>query len=177
MKRYILILIIVFVGSQMQAQQTTYDTCSSIKKFEGNWICSNGFDTIRVTLRYARVYDVDDNTFRDLLYGWHEYKQGNTIIESIYQNRFMTISNIDSVSDNSCSIIITNNLFPCNQSSFKARGHIIDYLQSKEGHNVYIEINAALNTINWRQEHAEGFGVFTGAYGMTLPKQFTLLRQ
>lgn len=156
-----------------------HDTCRYLQQLAGEWRYTNGNDTIRICLRYARYLNTSFNTMDDVLFGWHEYKQGNTVIESIYQNRFMNMSRPDTFSNNSVSIGITMGSEPeyCNDTIKKAYGVITDYSQAKEPKYITVTLNATGTIMTWKQRDAEGYGQFTGATGMTLPREFILTKQ
>jgi hypothetical protein len=174
-KIFIIIFGLLVINKRVVAQD--YDTCQLIHQFEGEWIYASGNDTIKIYLRAQRDYYSLDNTTRDVLYGWHEYKQGNTIIESVYQNRFMPI-NIDTMTKRSCSIgLMMGRGTNCNTNDKSASGSICDYHQANETKIVDVHLDVTGNFIIWKQRNSEGYGVFTGAYGMALPKEFILRKQ
>jgi hypothetical protein len=177
---YRILLLILFLSiAQITRSQNTieYDTCRYLKQYEGEWQYVNGIDTIRVYLRFHRDYSASLGFISDNLYGWHEYKKGNQVIESKYQYRFMQLPyHYDSVDNtNFCSIGLI--MARCNNDSPKLRGSIFDYLQAKEMKTVTASLDPTRTIMTWKQEHAEGYGWFTGAYGMTLPRQFVLKKQ
>jgi hypothetical protein len=169
----VLLMQIALIGT---AQINPPDTCGYLNKYAGNWIYTNGNDTIRITLRLARYFDTDISRLNDKLFGWHEYKKGNNIIESDYQNRFMNLSNADTIVHLSTSIGFFSYKY-CNPAyADSLSGHIIDYNQSNECKIVNASYLSNGN-LKWRQRHMTGFGQWTGAYGMTLPKEFILVKQ
>jgi hypothetical protein len=164
------------IHAQHTSQSATYDTCIKIRQYAGEWIYADGIDTIRICLRYHRDSSAEDAYVRDKLWGWHEYKRGNTIIESDYQNRFMQIPS-DCVAGrmlNYCAIALY--LKPCGDTNRYIDGIIFDYLQADEDHVVTIEPHPGNQTMTWRQRHSEWYGALTGAKGMTLPREFLLRR-
>ncbi len=177
MKKILIALIcFVFIRTELKAQ-TSFDTCQYANRFNGEWMYANGNDTIRVFLRVQRNYYSEFKTVQDIIFGWHEYKQGNTILESTYQNRFMTISNVDTLTDNSVSIGLKSLGAHCNSGIMTASGTITDYLQDKQGKIVTVTLNAAGNVITWKQRHAANNGMFGRPNGMTLPSEFILIKQ
>jgi len=172
----IILVLFVFQESFSQTTETRYDTCSALQQYQGEWLYANGNDTIRIYLRFHRNYSQNFDEVTDELVGWHEYKQGNTVIESNYQYRFISLPyNFDSLSMNYYSIGLT--LGGCNTNARKLWGGILDYNQNKEGHNVITTLNSSGAIMDWTQEHSEGWGYLTGSTGMTLPKQFVLVKQ
>lgn len=179
MKKMLTAIVFYFTfQSTVSAQITTFDTCQYIHQFNGEWLYANGNDTIRVFLRAQRNTYTGLHSLEDRLFGWHEYKQSNTVIESTYANRYMTISNVDTITKRSFSIWLkmgTDN--DCNGIPRTAGGTIRDYLQANETKIVTVKLDATGTIMTWEQRHSEGFGVFTGATGMTLPKEFILIKQ
>jgi len=151
--------------------------CPSLKSLEGEWQYTNGQDTIRICLRYKDcIFNIGENkNILANLWGWHEYKVGNTVKESNYSNRLMNIpSNYDSVILHSYSILLS--MPQCDTTKHSLRGYIDDISQCYESHTVTIQFNSSLNQITWQQEHSEGYGFISGCKGMTLPKYFILTK-
>jgi len=175
---FIILLIIISKNLFSQTSETRYDTCSALQQYQGEWRYENGNDTIRIYLRFYRNYSQNFDLISDDLIGWHEYKKGNVIIESNYQYRFMQLPynyDGDSLQNNLFSILM--GLGGCNTAANKLWGSITDYNQNKENHNIIATLNSGGTIMNWKQEHREGWGYLTGSTGMTLPKQFTLIKQ
>ena len=68
-------------------------------------------------------------------------------------------------------------LWTCSPTQDTLTGTITDYNQANESHQVKAILNAARTQMTWKLEHREWYGAWTGAYGMTLPKQFILVKQ
>jgi hypothetical protein len=176
--KYIIVLLsITLYNSNLKAQTISYDTCANLQQYEGEWQYVNGQDTIRIYLKAKRTLSQESQTISDNLWGWHQYKQGSTIIESNYQNRFINLPyNSDEIIDNNlCSISLQP--YRRNISSNKLIGNIDDLTVVDEYHTVVAKLSNNNTVISWKQNHREGFGVFTGGTGMTLPKAFTLIKQ
>lgn len=173
MKTIIILVTFMCFASVSEAQTTQYDTCSYINTYAGEWRYVNGQDTIRIYLRANRVSDAESVT--DRLWGWQEYKQGNQIIISDYQHRFMTLSSNFSTMYDSSSVRLT--LLGCGSSALKMNGRIDDYLQSREPKSIAVVINSTHTTMTWTLNDRDGYGFGTGATGRTLPKVFTLTKQ
>lgn len=185
----ILISILLFgVCSNICAQSNTakhtlslydYDTCQYLQQFAGEWKYINGNDTIKF---YFRVHKDSSETLKYIstrLFGWVEYKKGNNIVESNYQNRWDAIPYFaDTVTLCNYSILLGSRI-QCNPLIDTLGGTIIDLSQSREMHVVktIINRNSSVMTMTWKQNHSDGYGVFTGARGMTLPKEFILTKQ
>ena len=75
-----------------QVNFTTYDTCNRLNPLIGDWLYTNGTDTIKIYFRLHRGKYANGSKFViDNLWGFLEYKQGNNIIVSDYDNRFINI--------------------------------------------------------------------------------------
>jgi hypothetical protein len=176
--KYIFLILWLFVGLETQAQPATtdYDTCQYLNRYAGEWMHTNGQDTIRIYLRLHRSFSPDFGWVKDGLWGWHEYKRGNTIIESNYQFRNIYLPYIwleDSISSSKYSVLLSLN--ECDPAGSMLSGLIVDLSQADEPKVVNAVVSGT--TMTWKQRHGEGYGAFTGAYGMTLPKEFVLVKQ
>ena len=157
--------------------QTQYDTCVHLQQYTGEWLYANGSDTIRIYLRKHRTINTVTQTIMDDLYGWHEYKIGNNIVESNYQYRFMPLPyNMDTTWDwqnYSVSLFIPQG---CDNNFFQLRGFITDYTHQMRLDDVRINISADRRTLFWHQNE-RGATFITDPRGMTLPSTFTLIKQ
>ncbi|MBS1759118.1 MAG: hypothetical protein JST23_03260 [Bacteroidetes bacterium] len=171
-------IIVFFSFTTLMHAQAEFDTCHNVHRFEGEWLYANGNDTIRIYLRTQRDYYPDYDKIEDRIFGWHEYKQGNTVIESVYSNRFMTISDVDTITEKSVSIGLgIASGAACENLPYIARGAINDYLQGNQGKIVKATLNAAGNQLTWEQWNKSDAGMFGQTYGMTLPREFILIKQ
>jgi hypothetical protein len=180
MKKLIVILILFQFVSKGFAQNasTRYDTCQVLSQYQGEWRYINGQDTIRIYLRHHRDFSPSFNSVSDKLYGWLEYKTGNTVIETTYPYKDMLLPynyDSDSMTVNQRSIRL--NLQQCNTTCSVLNGTIFDHLQSNEIHMVTAILNTNRTAILWKQTHSEWYGAISGATGMTLPKEFLLIKQ
>jgi hypothetical protein len=173
------ILVIILCACCVNARgqsSTRYDTCSALQALQGEWQYNNGFDTIRVYLRLHRSRSRSFNQVSDDLLGWIEYKKGNNIIESTYKNRFNTIPyETDNLPDNFSSLILQAD--SCYFPVSRLFGYLTDFSQGKEIKKVNTVLDVTGNVMNWRQDNTQGYGFFSGYFGMTLPKEFTLVKQ
>ncbi len=151
--------------------------CPQLQAFNGEWLYANGNDTIRIYMRYHEcLYTGGTPETLGTLWIWHEYKQGSTIIESTYPNRFMTLPTIYDSAD--LTKISGSLLLPaCNFTKKRLLGRITDISQARESKIVRAYFDSEITKIIWKQRHSEGYGFKTGAYGMTLPKEFILFKQ
>ena len=178
MKKYLIIAILLLIKHNSNAQAgIEYDTCNFLQQYVGEWKYINGQDTIRIYLKYARTIGSYLTSVKDNLWGWVDYKSGSVIKESNYQYRFDSIPyNSDSHELNKFPIFLS--LWNCNNSSsIKFVGAIRDSAQEGEFHVVTATLDPTKTIMTWRQHHSEGYGAFTGARGMTLPKTFVLIKQ
>jgi hypothetical protein len=172
----ITIALITLISNKSSAQTTTYDTCNSLQQLEGEWRYTNGQDTIRLYLRYARTLSSSLHHLSDALYGWHEYKKGNITVESNYQNRFLPIPyNSDEITPSLSGIYLQ--AYRNNLSSNKLIGSICDIIEVGEFHIVTSILSNNNTVLTWNQDHREGFGFLTNHKGMTLPRNFVLIKQ
>ncbi len=153
------------------------DTCHYLQQYEGEWRYANGADTIKMYFRYHRSYSVSSHWLSDGLCFWHEYKKGNIVVESNYTRRFDSLSYYrdDPSGIDSCSGFLGHPV--CGYSSNRLTGLVTDFLQVGEWHVVTATLDTTKTVLTWKQRHREGYGFTTGAYGMTLPRQFTLIKQ
>ncbi len=181
MKTFFSLFILFALSNNASAQvnsYTKYDTCQYLQQYEGTWMAAVGSDTIRICLRYTRTYDVYFNTVLDRLWGWHEFKHGTSIVESNFTHRFMTIPFDKSlVGLNDYSISISLQICNNNTSDNFLVGYIRDSSQAGEIHIVKATLDSTKTIMTWKQNHSAGYGVFSGAYGMTLPSSFVLTKQ
>ncbi len=64
----------------------------SLDKFVGTWLWHNNSDTFKLILKKGNKMIYSGMNIRsDVIYGFHEYKQGNTVIESSLQFANSTI--------------------------------------------------------------------------------------
>ncbi len=184
MKKLLSILIVmVFLNVNATSQGTTTtenDFCSYLQQFEGEWKWVSGNQTITIYLRFHRKSTTHGSVLfnQDCLVGWHEYKINNTIIESDYQNRFITLpTDFDNFTTYSIFLNFAKRLNDCANNSRKLSGEIKDYNQANEFMDVSTTVDAAGTTMTWVQKHQEWNGHQTGATGMTLPATITLVKQ
>ncbi len=182
MKHIMLIMVQSLFFSIASAQTpTAYDTCSAIQTFQGTWMYQDGQDTIRIHLRYHEFisYGTDrgineDRIFDDLV-GWIEYKQGNVILESNYSNRYMTLPYSFVNAFSSFSILLSAPLDSCGTN--KLSGLIKDSNHHEQLKSVECTITNNGTQMLWKQQHLEFYGATNGDYGMTLPREFVLIKQ
>lgn len=178
MKHIIFMLASFICVIEANAQDTSprYDTCSQLQTLEGEWRHINGVDTICIYLRTHRSKSTSFNSITDDLWGWIEYKRGSILIESTYSNRFAFLPyETDNLPHNFESLKLRTD--SCSTTITKLFGVITDFSQGKEPKIVKAVVDANGTTMTWRQSHVQGYGFFSGYFGMTLPKEFILIKQ
>jgi hypothetical protein len=185
MKKIFFLVLVLFVKittAQTTGMVTEYDTCNHLRQYEGEWVYANGLDTIKIFLRFHRRQYVQSDRHRsitDYLVGWHMRKQGNLVIESNYQHRFIDLPfNLENFSSNyySISLRFAERINTCGWNSRHLSGRIVDYNELKRLQAVKIELNSAKTIMTWKQQHTDNYGgPFSTA--MTLPAEFNLVRQ
>lgn len=184
MRQILIFLMLITFSFCSEAQiSTEYDTCTALQPIEGEWIYQNGQEQIKVYLRYHRsvMYATDlgstSNSIKDELIGWIEYKVGSNIIESTYQNRFMTLNyDYSQIPYDSFSLRLNFKGFNVCSSNVLT-GSIKDFGHSSQLKNVTAQLTNNNTMMHWSQVHSEGYGAFNGDYGMTLPREFILIKQ
>ena len=159
----IIIITLIFLSNSIKAQSSI---CPTLNSFVGEWRYVNGQDTIRIYLRtgdYTILTDGVRNTSIAMLFGWHEFKSGNTIIESNYTNGNMTLPT---------TYTGNHDLGFMMYCSFGNAYRLTKNEAYKE-----IIFNSAQTQLTWSQRSRTGFGFGTGCYGMTLPRNFVLTKQ
>ena len=161
---------------QMPSAPHKYDTCNYLQQYAGEWRYVRTQDTIRIFLKVLRTFKADYNSTQDLLWGWHEYKRGNTIKQSDYQNRYNNPSSVWGNMYAMTSIWLKQNS-GCSSSMIPLTGSIKDYGKSVT-HQLRIDMSSNGDTMYLKQWYYGTNGLGTGQVsGMTLPQQLTLIRQ
>jgi hypothetical protein len=186
MKKYYLVFcfLIFLFKSNGQNSNTRYNTCSQLRVLEGEWEYFYGSDTIKVFLRYNRSYSILFNTVQDRLWGWHEYQQGNNIIQSSYQNRLMQLTyDYDDFDITKTSIVLSFNSDELDLPVFERNltGFISDTEYDNKMHTVRAKLNNRFGNTRmiWKQRFGEFYGPIPGAKPctMTLPRDFVLIKK
>jgi hypothetical protein len=167
-------LLILNISLKAQTTTTDYDTCSNLQQYAGEWKYVNGLDTIKVFLKYQRTFNINLDWISDRLWGWHDFKNGNQIIESNYSNRFFTIPYVtDDVTSQQFSIRLR--LKNCSNTENSINGFITDYHKGSNMHRIYATLNAAKTQMTWHIEELGGLN--KQFFGITLPPDFVLIKQ
>jgi len=82
----------IFFHIAVEAQKTNLEIlpCSGytanpeLDKFVGTWNWTDGYKSFTMTLKKEKVFDMmaDDHSCKDILYGFHEYTQNASVVES-----------------------------------------------------------------------------------------------
>lgn len=189
------IILFTFLNTYKADAQITrlpyYDTCQYLQLLQGEWMNANGNDTIRIYLRYHRNFYSDPETYNstiDELWGWVEYKQGNTVIMSDYANRFATLPyNLDDLIPGLRSIILTAGkgghrvisagYVGCVNPVVDLSGILIDRLRCNSDKTIMAIVNTQGTIMTCRLEQPTSLVDSLWCGGLTLPSEFILLKQ
>lgn len=155
MKKLIIIIVLLYCTTKVNAQfgnNIHYDTCALLQQHAGEWRYINGNDTIKFFFKLHRSKSVTLNFIMDGLWGFIEYKHGNNIVYSNYQNRFNTLPYIiDSfpldqkninIGTGICSPFSVNTLY----------GRLIYPMNGFQSYDVKALINSAGTEMTWHQD-------------------------
>ncbi|MCB0716796.1 MAG: hypothetical protein KDC06_12380, partial [Chitinophagaceae bacterium] len=80
---------------------------------------------------------------------------------------------------NQSSIILflDKRLNSCSNNVRKLTGMVTDYQQANQQKEIFITANQNFTEMSWKQQHMEWYGHGNGMTGMTLPAEFTLIKQ
>lgn len=188
------LLISIFFSIQGNTQVTRppyFDTCQYLQSFQGEWMNVNGSDTIRIYLRFHRNFYSDPETYNstmDELWGWIQYKQGNNIIMSDYDNRFATLPyNVEDVTPGLRSIILSPGkgghqvvpvgYEPCTNPIINIRGSITDRLRCNSSKSISAIVNPQGTEMSWNIVQPTALLDSAWCAGYTLPQNFILVKQ
>jgi hypothetical protein len=168
--------LLVFTKINAQTYIPSIDTCNHLLQLAGEWRYTNGNDTIKMYFRYhkyfAQVVTVD---YKDELWGWHEYKSGNTVIQSNYQHRNDVLPFNTTITDYDLnSINIT--LVDCSDTATFLKGYLLDSHHPTSTYRVAATLNPAKNIMTWWHTWVAG-SFHNPDKGMTLPREFILYKQ
>ncbi len=181
----ILCAFLILICCEAQGQQIIYDKdCSYLQQFEGEWKFQSTTEEVKIFLKFQRVQlgDAGGSSVRyvrDYLLGWHEYKKNGLVIESNYNNRFMTVpfevGNV--ILDISILLSFNSKENLCFPFSRVLNGRILDLTQCNQSATVDAVVNAAGTTMLWKQQKSDWWGHGNNCNGLTLPMEFTLVKQ
>jgi hypothetical protein len=174
MKNVLLIFFAVVFSNRIIAQTLILPqpngniTNSSLDKFVGTWMWTNGTDTLKIVFKKENILvPFLENSRADLLIGFHIYKQGTTVIESSIAN-----SNT-SFSDNLFTIIGGNRV---GIDNLDIRCDIKDSAKNKVG-ALKLTMNTSQNQLFWTLENNEGLKIGPYDFTFSYPLSLTLNRQ
>ena len=178
MKKHFLISVLILYTciTKLFAQTTRYDTCNKLQQYVGEWRYTNGADTIRIYLRYHKYFaEVITVNYLDGLWGWHEYKTGNTVIQSNYQNRFVTLPS--NATDSFLQInSIALSMPDCSDTSHRLIGLIKDSNHPTSTYRIVATLDSTKTVMTWWQTFSRG-SFHNPDTDMTLPQEFILYKQ
>ncbi len=194
MKQIFLVIIFSSLYTCINAQVTAppyFDTCQYLRPLEGEWVNINGNDTIRIYLRFHRNFYSDQDTFNstiDELWGWIEYKQGNTIVVSDYANRLATLPyNLDNLTPGLRCIILSAGIgghrilpqgyIPCTNPIINLTGFFFDSIRCNSDKTIMATVNIQGTQMTWQLYQPTALLDSVWCTGFTIPRHFTLIKQ
>jgi hypothetical protein len=143
-------------------------TNSSLDKFVGTWMWTNGTDTLKIVFKKENILlPFLENSRADILVGFHIYKQGTTVIESSIAN-----SNT-SFSDKQYTILGGNRV---GIDNLDLTCTIKNSTKNKLG-ELNLTMNTSQNQLFWTLENMEGLKIGPYDFTFSYPLSLTLNRQ
>ena len=144
-------------------------TNSSIDKFIGTWVWSNGTETLTLVLKKENILlPFLENSRSDMIIGFHKFEQGNTIVES-------SISYVNTnYSDNHSTITGVNVVGVDNPNELICS--ITNIAKNKSG-DLKLVINSSLNQLTWTLKNREGIKIGNYDFTFSYPRSLTLQKQ
>ena len=176
MKKIIIIGIAFLISSSAIAQMPPPPqpngniTNSSLDKFIGTWVWSNGTETLTLVLKKENILlAFVENSRADVIIGFHKFEQGNTIVES-------SISYVNTNFSDGHSTIIGGNREGFD-NPYEITCKIKNIAKNKSG-DLKLVMNSSLNQLSWTLENSEGIRI-GGEYDITFsyPRSLTLQKQ
>lgn len=175
MKKIIIIGIAFLISCGTIAQMPTPPqpngniTNSSIDKFIGTWVWSNGTETLTLVLKKENILlPFPENSRAESIIGFHKFEQGNTIVES-------SISYVNTNFSDGHSTIIGGNREGF-ENPYEITCKIKNIAKNKSG-DLKLVMNSSLNQLSWTLKNSEGIRI--GNYDITFsyPRSLTLQKQ
>ena len=175
MKKIIIIGIAFLISSSAIAQMPPPPqpngniTNSSLDKFIGTWVWSNGTETLTVVLKKENILlPFPENSRAESIIGFHKFEQGNTIVES-------SISYVNTNFSDGHSTIIGGNREGFD-NPYEITCKIKNIAKNKSG-DLKLVMNSSLNQLSWTLKNSEGIRI--GNYDITFsyPRSLTLQKQ
>jgi hypothetical protein len=175
MKKIIIIGIAFLISSSAIAQMPPPPqpngniTNSSLDKFIGTWVWSNGTETLTLVLKKENILlAFVENSRADVIIGFHKFEQGNTIVES-------SISYVNTNFSDGHSTIIGGNREGFD-NPYEITCKIKNIAKNKSG-DLKLVMNSSLDQLSWTLENSEGIRI--GNYDITFsyPRSLTLQKQ
>ena len=175
MKKIIIIGIAFLISSSAIAQMPPPPqpngniTNSSLDKFIGTWVWSNGTETLTLVLKKENILlPFPENSRAESIIGFHKFEQGNTIVES-------SISYVNTnFSDKHYTIIGGNREGFDNPNEITCK--IKNIAKNKSG-DLKLVMNSSLNQLSWTLDNREGIKIGNYDYTFSYPKSLTLQKQ
>jgi hypothetical protein len=175
MKKIIIIGIAFLISCGTIAQMPTPPqpngniTNSSIDKFIGTWVWSNGTETLTLVLKKENILlPFPENSRAESIIGFHKFEQGNTIVES-------SISYVNTNFSDGHSTIIGGNREGF-ENPYEITCKIKNIAKNKSG-DLKLVMNSSLDQLSWTLKNSEGIRI--GNYDITFsyPRSLTLQKQ
>jgi hypothetical protein len=175
MKKIIIVLFTVFISKLTIAQMPNPPQPngniinSSLDKFIGTWMWTNGSDTLKIVLKKENILlPFPENSRADVIVGFHILKQGNNIIES-------SIDHVNtSYADKKSTILVSNSEGVGNPNEIG--GSVKNISKNKSG-QLTLVINSSLNQLSWALKNREGLKIGDYDYTFSYPLSLTLQKQ
>lgn len=175
MKKIIIVAVAVLISCRTIAQMPTPPqpngniTNSSLDKFIGTWMWTNGTDTIKIVLKKENILlPFPENSRADAIVGFHIFKQGNNIVES-------SISYVNTnYSDKYSTILGGNSVGIGNPNEIECS--IKNIAKNKIG-QLKLVINSSHNQLSWTLKNREGVKIGNYDFTFSFPLSLTLQKQ
>jgi hypothetical protein len=144
-------------------------TNSSIDKFIGTWVWSNGTETLTLVLKKENILlPFPENSRAESIIGFHKFEQGNTVVES-------SISYVNTNFSDGHSTIIGGNREGF-ENPYEITCKIKNIAKNKSG-DLKLVMNSSLDQLSWTLKNSEGIRI--GNYDITFsyPRSLTLQKQ
>ncbi len=175
MKKILIFLFAFSILKKTNAQMPTPPqvngniTNSTLDKFVGNWMWTNGTDTLKLVLKKENILlPFPENSRADVIIGFHIFKEGNLVIES-------SIDYINTNFSDKHSTIIGGNREGYGDPN-EIGAAITNIAKNNKSCELKLVINSAQNQLTWTLKNREGVKIGTYDYSFSFPKNLTLVK-
>lgn len=177
-KRLIILITVSFLVANLTAQIPSpggYLENKSMNPFHGNWLWTDGLDTVRFVLQTQKVYfPIEGGFYWDRLAGWHLYnKKGQTA-----ENSLQYINTTD---------VLRYAVFMGGNENFYPKtcviGILTDVSKKKTGDlQLDLDTTASPHRLSWKLENSEGIRIRRPGeppfdVNFTLPRNMIFIKQ